>query len=165
MLQNQNLFIFLFPVHVSLLMNYGAFRLSFCISQHQLVLVYCMATHVMRTNNRNAQSCCERLASADVDWWTAMTSECTITLKVPLHHTYILYNFSFNLQPPQLRAHSHTTPDKAFTKLTNKGIYTNMVTLMDSRSKAESVTSTRRVTNKALNKQYYGIKQSKLHTK
>ena len=74
-------------------------------------------------------------------------------------------NFSFNLQPPQLRTHSHTTPDKAYAKMKKKGKGISSVALMDSRSKAESVTSTRTVTNEALRKQYYGIKQSKSHTK
>ena len=35
-------------------------------------------THV-HTIIRNAQSCCERLASVDIDRCTAMTSECTIS--------------------------------------------------------------------------------------
>ena len=39
---------------------------------HQPMLVFCMATHIMRTNIHIAQSCCERLASADVDQCTAM---------------------------------------------------------------------------------------------
>ena len=62
-----------------LCMNYGVFRLSlFCISQRLPTLVFCVASCVVGTNIRNAQSCCERLASADIDRCTAMKSECTI---------------------------------------------------------------------------------------
>ena len=58
----------------------GAFRLpSFCIGQRLQILVFCMATRVMHANIRNVQSCCERLASADVDWFTVMKSECTMS--------------------------------------------------------------------------------------
>ena len=35
----------------------------------------------MRTNIHNVQSCCERLALADVDRCTAMKSECTIMVR------------------------------------------------------------------------------------
>ena len=59
--------------------HYGVFRLpSFCIGRLLSTLVFCVTTRVMRTNIHNAQSCCERLASADVDRCTAMKSECTI---------------------------------------------------------------------------------------
>ena len=40
------------------------------------MLVFCVATRIMHTNIRNAQSC-ERLASADIDRCTAMKFECT----------------------------------------------------------------------------------------
>ena len=59
----------------------GAFRLpSFYICRRlsTLSLVFCVTTSVTRTDIRNAQSCCERLASADVDRCTAMKSEQTI---------------------------------------------------------------------------------------
>ena len=61
--------------------RYGAFRLpSFCIGRCLSTLVFCGTTPVMRTNIRNAQSCCERLASADIDRCTSMKSEFTNTL-------------------------------------------------------------------------------------
>ena len=57
----------------------GAFRLlSLCIGRRLPTLAFCVATHVTRTNIRNAQSCCKRLASADVDRCSAMKSEWTI---------------------------------------------------------------------------------------
>ena len=60
--------------------TYGAFRLSsFCIGRRLSTLVFCGTTRVMRTNIHKVQSCCERLASADVDRCTAMKSECTIS--------------------------------------------------------------------------------------
>ena len=62
--------------------TYGAFRLlSLCIGRHLPTVVFCVATHVTRTNIRNAQSCCERLASADIDRCSAMKSEWTITIQ------------------------------------------------------------------------------------
>ena len=62
--------------------HYGAFRLpSFCIGRRLSTLVFCGTTRIMRTNIHNAQSCCERLASADVDRCTAMKSECTIMVR------------------------------------------------------------------------------------
>ena len=69
--------------------HYGVFRLlSFCIGQRLPTLVFCVATHVMRKYIRNAQSCCERLASADVDRCTAMKSECTIRLHLKWRNIY-----------------------------------------------------------------------------
>ena len=62
--------------------HYGAFRLpSFCIGRRLSTLVFCGTTRVMRTNIHNAQTCCERQASADVDRCTAMKSECTIMVR------------------------------------------------------------------------------------
>ena len=59
--------------------NNGAFRLpSFCIGRRLSTLVFCGTTRVMRKNIRNTQSCCERLASADVDRCTSVKSEFTI---------------------------------------------------------------------------------------
>ena len=59
--------------------HYGAFRLpSFCIGRRLSTLVSCGTTRVMRTNIHNAQSCCEWLASADVNRCTSMKSEFTI---------------------------------------------------------------------------------------
>ena len=59
--------------------SYGAFRLlSLCIGRRLPMLAFCVATNVTRTNIRNAQSCCERLASADVERCSAMKSEWTI---------------------------------------------------------------------------------------
>ena len=56
--------------------TYGAFRLlSLCIDRRLPTLVFHVATPITRKNVRNAQSCCERLASADVDRGTAMKSE------------------------------------------------------------------------------------------
>ena len=46
------------------------------------VCIFCVATRVMRTYIHNAQSCCERLALADVDRCTAMKSERTISTPV-----------------------------------------------------------------------------------
>ena len=45
---------------------------------HRPTLVFCMATHVTRTNIHNVQNCCERLASTDVNQCTVMKSECTL---------------------------------------------------------------------------------------
>ena len=64
---------------ISYLPVFGAFRLlSFCIGRRLPTLVFCVATHVMRKYIRNTQSCCVKLASADVDGCTAMKSKCTI---------------------------------------------------------------------------------------
>ena len=46
-----------------------------------VILVFCTATHATSTNIHNAQSCCEWLASADIDWCTA--SECTTNMAGP----------------------------------------------------------------------------------
>lgn len=63
------------------IVSYGAFRLpSFCIGQRLSTLVFCMATHITRTNTRTTQICCETLALAGVDRCTAMKSEYTIIL-------------------------------------------------------------------------------------
>ena len=78
----------------------GAFRLpSFCIGRRLSTLVFCGTTRVMRTNIHNAQSCCERLASADVDRCTAMKSECTIMV----HSDFIAAHRSTNILCTQCR--------------------------------------------------------------
>ena len=75
---------FLLTNYQKLMKNNGAFRLlSFCISRCLLMLVFCVAINVARTNICNVQSCCERLASADSDWCTAMKSECIIRVWIP----------------------------------------------------------------------------------
>ena len=60
-------------------------------------LVFCVVTYIMHTNIHNAQSWCERLASADVDQCTAMKSECTITVHF---YKYNLFLFSVWLSMP-----------------------------------------------------------------
>ena len=50
----------------------------------------------MRTNIHNAQSCCERLASADVDRCTSMKSEFTIMV-----HSDFIAEFTMNAQQCQ----------------------------------------------------------------
>ena len=62
--------------------NNSALRLpSFCIGRRLSMLVFCVTARLTCTNIRNAQSCCERLAAADVDRCTAMKSECTIMVR------------------------------------------------------------------------------------
>ena len=55
---------------------------SFCIGWRLLMLVFCLATWVTCTNIHNSHSSCERLASADVDWCTAMKSEHLILVQL-----------------------------------------------------------------------------------
>ena len=50
--------------------------------------LWCVSIHVTRTNIRNAQSCCKRLASADVDQCTVRKSECTIRNIMADHFKY-----------------------------------------------------------------------------
>ena len=52
-------------------------------------------THVTHTNIRNAQSCCERLASVDIDRCTVMTSERTILGLYSWNLRKILIPFDF----------------------------------------------------------------------
>ena len=61
------------------------------------MLVFCVAAHVTSTNIRNAQSCCERLASADVDQCTAMKSEWTIIVPLDFCHYLVRQAISCNL--------------------------------------------------------------------
>ena len=45
------------------------------------MLVFCVAPRVVLTNNCNTRTCCERLASADVDRCTATKSECATRIQ------------------------------------------------------------------------------------
>ena len=76
-------------INSSLSISYGAFRLlSFCmIVWRLLTLVFCVATQVTHTNIHNAQSCCERLALADMDWCTPMKSRVDLNL-LDLNHWF-----------------------------------------------------------------------------
>ena len=61
--------------------NNGPFKLPyFSIGKRLPKLVCCIVTCFARTNIRNAQSCFERLASADVDRCKVTKSECTIRI-------------------------------------------------------------------------------------
>ncbi|XP_072031040.1 circularly permutated Ras protein 1-like isoform X2 [Amphiura filiformis] len=63
-----------------------------------------------------------------------------------------------------MSARGHSS-DKAYAKMKKKGHGITSTALLDSKSKAQSVSTSRTVTDEALKKQYYGIKQSKTHSK